>query len=341
MTTSSIKEVAHRAGVSVGTVSNVLNHPERVAESTRTRVLEAVALLGFVRNDSARSLRSGVANTVGLIVLDVANPFFTDVARGVEDACNETGSVVILCNSDDSGAKQERYLRVLQEQRVRGVLVTPARDAELPVAELRARGLAVVLLDRADDRADLCSVAVDDVVGGRLAAEHLVAEGHREFAFVTGPLGIRQCEDRRRGMRAALRDAGLRLGTSIRDVVVPAMNARSGAEAAGQLLAAGRLPSAVFCANDLLAMGLMRELLRAGVRIPRDVAVVGYDDIEFAAASAVALTSVRQPTYRLGRTAAELLFEESEQPRSHTHRQVVFRPELVVRESTTSGGGTR
>ncbi|MGW1991488.1 LacI family DNA-binding transcriptional regulator [Embleya sp. NPDC001921] len=341
MTTSSIKEVAHRAGVSVGTVSNVLNHPERVAESTRTRVLEAVALLGFVRNDSARSLRSGVANTVGLIVLDVANPFFTDVARGVEDACNETGSVVILCNSDDSGAKQERYLRVLQEQRVRGVLVTPARDAELPVAELRARGLAVVLLDRADDRADLCSVAVDDVVGGRLAAEHLVAEGHREFAFVTGPLGIRQCEDRRRGMRAALRDAGLRLGTSTRDVVVPAMNARSGAEAAGRLLAAGRLPSAVFCANDLLAMGLMRELLRAGVRIPRDVAVVGYDDIEFAAASAVALTSVRQPTYRLGRTAAELLFEESEQPRSHTHRQVVFRPELVVRESTTSGGGTR
>ncbi|MFE2873770.1 LacI family DNA-binding transcriptional regulator [Embleya sp. NPDC059259] len=341
MTTSSIKEVARRAGVSVGTVSNVLNHPERVAESTRTRVLEAVELLGFVRNDSARSLRSGIANTVGLIVLDVANPFFTDVARGVEDVCNESGSVVILCNSDDSGAKQDRYLRVLQEQRVRGVLVTPARDAELPVAELRARGLAVVLLDRTGDRADLCSVAVDDVAGGRMAGEHLVAEGHREFVFVSGPLTIRQCADRRRGMRAALRDAGLRLGTCTRDVVVPAMNARSGTEAAVRLLADGRLPSAVFCANDLLAMGLMRELSRAGVRVPQDVAVVGYDDIEFAAASAVPLTSVRQPTYRLGRTAAELLFEESEQPESHTHRQVVFRPELVVRESTTGGDETR
>ncbi|WP_439679527.1 LacI family DNA-binding transcriptional regulator [Embleya sp. MST-111070] len=341
MTTSSIKEVAHRAGVSVGTVSNVLNHPERVAESTRNRVLEAVELLGFVRNDSARSLRSGVANTVGLIVLDVANPFFTDVARGVEDVCNESGSVVILCNSDDSGTKQERYLRVLQEQRVRGVLVTPARDAELPVADLRARGLAVVLLDRGGDRADLCSVAVDDVLGGRLAAEHLVAAGRREFAFVSGPLSIRQCEDRRRGMRAALREAGLRLGTSTRDVTVPAMNARSGAEAARRLLDAGPPPAAIFCANDLLALGLMRELLRAGVRIPEDVAVVGYDDIEFAAASAVPLTSIRQPTYRLGRTAAELLLEESEHPDTHTHRQVVFRPELVVRESTIDGGEAR
>ncbi|MGC0419387.1 LacI family DNA-binding transcriptional regulator [Embleya sp. AB8] len=338
MTTSSIKEVARRAGVSVGTVSNVLNHPERVAEATRTRVLEAVELLGFVRNDSARSLRSGVANTVGLIVLDVANPFFTDVARGVEDVCNETGSVVILCNSDDSGAKQDRYLRVLQEQRVRGVLVTPARDAELPVVELRARGLAVVLLDRTDERADLCSVAVDDVAGGRLAAEHLLAEGHREVAFVSGPRSIRQCEDRRRGLRTALRDAGLHLGTAVREVLVPAMNARSGAEAAWRLLAAGPLPSAVFCANDLLAMGFLRELLRAGVRVPTDVALVGYDDIEFAAAAAVPLTSVRQPTYRLGRTAAELLFEESEEPDTHTHRQVVFRPELVVRESTAGGG---
>ncbi|MYV96920.1 LacI family DNA-binding transcriptional regulator [Streptomyces sp. SID3343] len=336
MASTSIKEVAREAGVSVGTVSNVLNRPDLVAEQTRVRVLDAIERLRFVRNDSARSLRSGRTNALGLVVLDVANPFFTDVARSVEDVAGESGAVVILCNSDDSAAKQDRYLRVLQEQRVRGVLITPAHDSRLPVDELRERGVAVVLLDHTGVRDDLCSVAVDDVAGGRLAATHLVARGHREFAFVSGALTIRQCADRRQGMRESVQAAGLRLGPSVRDVIVPGMNARSGAEAARVLLASGTdsLPSAVFCANDLLAMGLMRELLRAGVRVPEDVAIVGYDDIEFAAASAVPITSIRQPTLRLGRTAAELLLDECDDPEGHVHRQVVFQPELVAREST-------
>ncbi|HSA49597.1 MAG TPA: LacI family DNA-binding transcriptional regulator [Yinghuangia sp.] len=335
---TSIKEVARHAGVSVGTVSNVLNRPDRVAEATRNRVLDAIEHLGFVRNDSARSLRSGRTNALGLIVLDVANPFFTDVARGVEDVSSHTGSVVILCNSDDSVTKQETYLQVLQEQRVRGVLVTPAHESTLPIDALRSRGMAVVLLDRSGERPDLCSVAVDDVAGGQLATDHLIAAGHETFAFVSGPLTIRQCDDRRNGMRRALRAAGLRLGSSTRDVLVPAMNARSGAEAARRLLAGGRenLPRAVLCANDLLAMGFMREMLRAGVRIPEDLALVGYDDIEFAAASAIPITSIRQPTYQLGQTAAELLLDECENADTHAHQQVTFQPELVVRES--SGG---
>lgn len=336
--TTSIKEVARHAGVSVGTVSNVLNRPDRVAEATRNRVLDAIEHLGFVRNDSARALRAGRTNALGLIVLDVANPFFTEVARGVEDVSSHAGSVVILCNSDDSVTKQETYLQVLQEQRVRGVLVTPAHESALPIDALRGRGMAVVLLDRTGERPDLCSVAVDDVAGGRLATDHLIAAGHETFAFVSGPLTIRQCDDRRSGMRRALRAAGLRVGTSARDVLVPAMNARSGAEAARRLLAGGtdNLPRAVLCANDLLAMGFMREMLRAGVRIPEDIALVGYDDIEFAAASAVPITSVRQPTYQLGQTAAELLLDECENPDVHAHQQVTFQPELVVRES--SGG---
>ncbi|WP_436787848.1 LacI family DNA-binding transcriptional regulator, partial [Yinghuangia sp. YIM S10712] len=339
--TTSIKEVARHAGVSVGTVSNVLNRPDRVAEATRNRVLDAIEHLGFVRNDSARSLRSGRTNALGLIVLDVANPFFTDVARGVEDVSSHTGSVVILCNSDDSVTKQETYLQVLQEQRVRGVLVTPAHESTLPIDALRSRGMAVVLLDRSGERPDLCSVAVDDVAGGQLATDHLIAAGHETFAFVSGPLTIRQCDDRRNGMRRALRAAGLRLGSSTRDVLVPAMNARSGAEAARRLLAGGRenLPRAVLCANDLLAMGFMREMLRAGVRIPEDLALVGYDDIEFAAASAIPITSIRQPTYQLGQTAAELLLDECENADTHAHQQVTFQPELVVRESSGGGGG--
>src|SRR5262245_19896619 len=146
---ASIREVAERAGVSVGTVSNVLNRPDVVAPATRDRVRAAIAELGFVRNESARHLRAGRSRTVGLVVLDVSNPFFTDVARGVEDAASDAGLAVILCNSDESPSKERRYLSLLQEQRVQGVLITPVDAASDRLADLRARGIPVVLLDSA------------------------------------------------------------------------------------------------------------------------------------------------------------------------------------------------
>lgn len=182
-----IREVAQCAGVSPGTVSNVLNRPERVATATRTRVERAIAELGFVRNGSASTLRAGQNRAVGLAVLDVRNPFFTEVARGVEDVVGELGHAVILCSSGDSPDKQDANLRVLAEQRVRGVLITPVGEDDRPLRLLRDRGVSVVLLDRAGPSAGLCSVAVDDVTGGELAVRHLLSRTPGSIGYVTGP----------------------------------------------------------------------------------------------------------------------------------------------------------
>ncbi|MBG0829692.1 LacI family DNA-binding transcriptional regulator [Planomonospora sp. ID67723] len=328
MSAAGIRQVAEHAGVSPGTVSNVLNRPEKVSPSTRARVEASIRELGFVRHGSASTLRAGHSTTIGLSVIDIGNPFFTDVTAGVEDVASDRGYAVILSNSAGSRSKEERNLLVLAEQRVRGVLITPSDDSPEPLDRLRERGIHVVLVDHPAHRPDQCSVAVNDVVGGQTAVAHLLSGGARDIAYVTGPLTMRQCLDRRAGAGRALR------GRPLRVVEMPAMTPRAGQQAAEKLLSEGDLPDAVFCANDLLALGMLRGLMHAGVRVPDDVALIGYDDIDFAAASAVSLTSIRQPTYQLGRTAAELLLDECDNPGTHAHQQIMFQPELVVREST-------
>src|SRR6266700_3889475 len=331
---SGIREVAKRAGVSLGTVSNVLNRPEIVALETRQRVQQAIEEIGFVRNGSARQLRAGTSQHIGLVVLDVTNPFFTEVARGVEDLANQAGYVVILCNSDDSVEKEKHYLHVLEEQRTQGVLITPVQSDASYLQQFRQRGIAVVLLDRTSRSKDLCSVAVDDVLGGELAASHLLEKGHRRIGFVHGSLSIRQIADRRRGVIQAVKTAGLDPDRAIIDITTHAQSAKEGEECMEKLLNASIRPTAVFCANDLLALGLMRGLIKRGLAIPGDMALVGYDDVEFASVLATPLTSIRQPKYELGRAAAELLIDEAHHPTSHQHQHIVYQPELVVRESS-------
>lgn len=331
----SIREVANHAGVSVGTVSNVLNRPEIVAPATRTRVQAAIAELGFVPNATARQLRRGRGRVLGLVVLDVANPFFTDVARGVDDATNAAGMAVIFCNSDGDPAREASFLDLLEEQRVQGVLITPIDDANQRLLELRERGVLVVLLDRLARRPDLCSVSVDDRRGGELALRHLLESGHERIAFVGGPWRLEQVQDRFHGAMAAVREAG---GDErrLRYVETPQTTVAAGRDASGRILGHPRAtrPTAIFCANDLLALGVLQGLTRQRIRVPADMALVGYDDIDFAAAAAVPLSSVRQPRQRLGRAAAELLMDEANDPVGHQHRQIVFEPELVVRESS-------
>jgi len=333
---SGIREVAKRAGVSLGTVSNVLNHPELVAPETRQRVQQAIDEIGFVRNGSARQLRVGTSRHIGLVVLDVANPFFTEVARGVEDLANKAGYIVILCNSDDSLEKENHYLHVLEEQRTQGVLITPVQNDASYLQRLRRRGIAVVLLDRPSRIKDLCSVAVDDVRGGELAAAHLLETGHERIGFVHGPISIRQVADRRRGMLRAVKAAGLDPASTVVDIATRAQSAKEGEECIERLLGVGRKPTAVFCANDLLALGVMRGLIKRGISIPGDMALVGYDDVEFASVLATPLTSIRQPKYELGRAAVELLLDEAQNPTSHQHQHIIYQPELIVRESSGS-----
>ncbi|WP_380173612.1 LacI family DNA-binding transcriptional regulator [Kineococcus sp. DHX-1] len=327
---ATVKEVAQRAGVSLGTVSNVLNRPEVVSEALRTRVQDAIAELGFVRNESARQLRAGVSRTIAMVVLDVANPFFTDVIAGAEELAERHDALVVMCNSANSADREARHLRRLDQQRVLGVLLTPVHDApSSALTEVREHGTPVVLVDRGAAGATAqASVAVDDVLGGRLAGEHLVGAGHRALAYVGVAAPLRQVQDRLRGVREAVGAAG-----SVQVVDATAMSVRAGSQAAAQILAGPEQdrPTAVFCANDLLALGVLNECVRRGVRVPDELAVVGYDDIGFAATATVPLTSVRQPRELLGRTAVELLLAQVE---GRPAQQIVFEPELVVRRST-------
>ena len=321
--------------MSVGTVSNVLNRPDVVSPPTRERVLSAIADLGFVRNESARHLRAGRSRTIGLVVLDIANPFFTDVARGVEDAVNAEGLAVILCNSDDQRDKEAAYLDVLSEQRVQGVLITPTAGTNPALEAMRARGVPVVLLDRRAETADQCSVAVDDVLGGRLAAAHLLERGHRRIAFIGGRSPLPQVQERLEGVRSAVQEA---FG-STDDLTVfspDSLTVAGGREAGSRIVGmpAAQRPTAAVCANDLIALGLLQEMVRHGVRVPDEFAIVGYDDIDYAGAAAVPLTSVRKPRQELGAAAAELLLDEARSGGEHRHQQRLFQPELVVRESS-------
>jgi len=333
--TKSIRDVAAQAGVSVGTVSNVLNRPHLVAPATRARVQQAITALEFVRNESARQLRAGRSHTLGLVVLDVSNPFFTDVARGVEDAATEAGLAVILCNSDEKAERERRYLDLLEEHRVQGILITPVTGVSERLRQLQRRGTPVVLLDRWASTRNHCSVSVNDVYGGELAAAHLVEQGHRRIAFVGGPFTIKQVHDRHDGAGRALLAAGLP-ASALTTVETPALNFASGRAAGGQIadMPSRRRPTAAFCANDLVALGLLQEMTRRQLRAPDDLAIVGYDDIDFAAAAAVPLSSVRQPRDSLGRAAAQLLIEETSEDTRHGHRQIIFEPQLVVRDSS-------
>lgn len=330
-----VKDVAQLAGVSIGTVSNVLNHPERVSAATRERVNSAIEKLGFVRNAAASQLRAGLSRSVGLVVLNASNPFFTELARGAEDHASSQNISVLVGNSGEDPRREADYLDLFEEQRVRGVLLSPVGDVSARLTRLRARGIPTVLVDRQTYREDFSSVSVDDVEGGRLAAAHLVSLGRRRIAFAGGPTSLRQVRDRLDGARAALREAGLP-GPDVHETQAMTTAAGRGVADALLRLPVERRPDAVFAANDLLALGIMQGMLfRGSVRIPEDVALVGYDDIDFAASAAVPLSSVRQNATQLGRTAMELLLAEASSGAGFTPRQIVAQPELVARASTT------
>jgi len=334
MVSASVKDVAALAGVSVGTVSNVLNRPEKVSAEVTSRVQSAIDKLGFVRNDAARQLRAGMSHSVGLVVLDAANPFFTDLARGAEDRAAAEHFTVLVGNSNEDPGREAAYLDLFEQQRVRGVLISPVGNVIPRLEQLRRRGIPTVLVDRQADNLSFSSVAVDDLAGGEMAVAHLLSVGRRRIAFVGGPESIRQVADRLSGARKAVEAVP---GATLEVVATESLTVLSG-RAAGEAIrrrSAAERPDAIFAANDLLAVGVLQGLmLMGGVQVPQEIALIGYDDIEFAAAAVVPLSSIRQPSALIGSTALELLLREATPEAGFVPRQVVFPPELVVRAST-------
>jgi LacI family transcriptional regulator len=331
-----MNDVAAAAGVSRGTVSNVLNHPHLVSGSTVDAVQRAIEELGFVRNESARHLKAGTSRTIALIVLDISNPFFTDIARGVEEAASASGLAVLLCNSAERPDKEAAFVELLQEHRVQGVLMASSGRYTSQLQRMRERGTPVILLDHPFPAQEHCSVVVDHEAGGRLAAEHLLSVGHRAIAFV-GAIRYRQVQQRMQAARDHLGQAGHTLEVLETD----GLDVGAGRQAARALLGrpAVRRPSAIFCANDLLALGVLQEAMARGSSVPDDLAVMGYDDIPYAAAAAVPLSSIGQSGRQIGRLGATLLVEEVAEAEAHRHRAVELQPVLRARASTGAVAG--
>ena len=332
---SGMREVAQAAGVSVSTVANVLRRPDVVAPETRSRVEQAIRGLGYVPHGPARQLRGLPSPMVGSITLDLANPFYAELNRGIEDRLADAGCLLLACSTDMRADKERRLIELLREQAVRGIIISPVAPDGAALLEMNSRGTPVILVDHPGGDLDLCAVAVDNLRGGDLAAAHLLSLGHRHIAYLGGTVDPATISRRRDGARQAMTRAGLDPDRALLDVRMPLHPpplVDAAAAAVTQILSARPRPTAVLCLNDTAALGLLRGLDAAGMRVPDDISVVGYDDLPFAAHLAPALTTVHQPNYDLGHAAADLLLDEALP--EHAHRHLTLQPSLRVRAST-------
>ncbi|HEY8457404.1 MAG TPA: LacI family DNA-binding transcriptional regulator [Actinopolymorphaceae bacterium] len=325
-----MSDVAHRAGVSAATVSRALNNHPTVHPELVERVRQAATELGYQPNRVARSLRRRAGSVWALVISDIENPFFTSVARGVEDVALQSGYSVVLCNTDENLARERRYLDVVLAEQAAGVVIAPASD-RTDISLLRDHGVPAVTIDRRIHNVDVDSVVVDNFAGAKRAVIHLLEAGYERVACISGPAKLTTAVERRNGYVAALRESGR--GVDRRYIRQADYRVEGGYQAALELLELTPPPDALFVANNLMAAGAMRALRERGLDVPEAIGVVGFDDSPWAPLMAPALTIVEQPTYRLGTEAARLLLRRLRDPSASTEA-VVLATELRVRESS-------
>ncbi|HMN60118.1 MAG TPA: LacI family DNA-binding transcriptional regulator [Anaerolinea sp.] len=328
-----IQDVARLAGVAPITASRAISRSGYVSEDVRQRVQRAAAELGYVPNTLARSLRSHRTHTLALILTDITNPFFTTVARGVEDAASDAGYMVMFCNTDENEAEEQKYLQMLLEKRVDGLLLVPARGGLESVAAAQAQKIPVVVIDR---RAPGCQADVVrcDSAGGAYDLGRLLAGlGHQRIALLNGPRDVSTAADRAEGFARAMRESGLADGML---ALEGRFTQASGAEMTREALSREPRPTALIAANNFIAIGALNALREMGLRIPEDVALAGFDDLPPALVTFPFLTVAAQPAYEMGRRAASLLIDRLEGRVEAECSEIVLPTELIVRAS--SGG---
>jgi LacI family transcriptional regulator len=329
---ATVGDVAARAGVSRATVSYTFTQPDRVSPELRQRVLAAADELGYVGNDAARRLRVGHSLALGLLVSSTANPVYAEIAAGAEAEAAAHGRFILVANSDESRERERAYLKFFESQQVSGILAVPVAGVPAELIELRKRGTPFVLVGIAEGPHDYPAISGDNERGGHLAASHLLAQGRRRLLFAGGPHP--HVDLRLAGAERAVAESAT--PATLEVIRVRVQTAKAGEAVAGEL--AGRskpaLPDGIVAGNDLLALGLLHGLITAGIRVPEDLSLVGYDDIEFADFAIVPLTTIRHPSAALGASAVRILLGlEKEQD-----AQGRFDPELVIRATSLPGG---
>lgn len=330
---ATIHDVAKRAGVSAATVSHVINNSRFVSAETRQKVVSAIEALRYRRDGVARSLRRSETGTIGLIISDITNPYFSDLVRGVEDAVygRRGGDNLILCNTDEDDAKERLYLDVLMEKRVDGLIVAPAGGNRDYFSELVASSFPLVFVDRFLPEVEADSVVVDNRRAAFDLVSHLVRLGHRRIAVMKATLAATSIDERIDGYRAALVTARIPFDGEL--LFQSSSDIEEARQVGLEILRARSLPTAVFCTNNFMTLGLMGALTELNLRCPDDIAIVGFDDFPWATSFHPKLTVVAQPSYAIGERAVSLLFDRMSKDAGAEIRQEILDTTILIRES--------
>jgi LacI family transcriptional regulator len=328
---STIKDVAALAGISYTTVSHVLNKSRPVSDEVRRKVEAAIIQLDYVPSAVARSLKAKATSTIGLLIPNGINPYFAELARGIEDYCERNGFCVILCNSDDNPEKQRSYLRVLLEKRVDGLIVSSVGGDAGLAAGLAAVRTPMVIVDRDLEGIVADLVRIDHELGAYLATCHLLELGHRHIACICGPAETSVARMRLAGYRRAMHEAQVLVPNEW--VVESDFTSPAGYQAAVGLLAQNS-PTAIFAGNDMIGIGVLRAAAERNIRVPSDLSVIGFDDIQMSRYVYPALTTVGQSILKLGEMAAEVLLRRIAAPAATAVEHRIVKPGIVLREST-------
>jgi LacI family transcriptional regulator len=330
---ATIHDVAKRAGVAPITVSRVINHSGYFSQDTRERVEAAIAELEYVPNRLARSLRSKRTNTLALVLTDITNPFFTTVARGVEDTASDAGFTVVFCNTDESETEERKYLQVVLQQQVDGILLVPARSTPESVEMIQKQGTPVVVLDRKmPPTTQVDVVRCENVEGAYQLVKLLIGLGHRQIAVLSGPKIVSTAEDRVVGYQQAMSEAGLNETTDL--IYYGAFTQDSGYELTRKVLAVQPPPTAIFAANNLIGIGALKATQDAGLHVPEDIAMVSYDDLPANLVTFPFFTVAVQPAYEMAKKATQLLLARLSGGPSIPCQEVVLPTEIIIRKSS-------
>ncbi|MDO6705456.1 substrate-binding domain-containing protein [Photobacterium sp. 1_MG-2023] len=328
---ATIKDVARMAGVSTTTVSHVINKTRFVAEATQKKVLAAVEELNYAPSAVARSLKCNTTSTIGMLVTKSTNPFFAELVHGVEEYCYKAGYTLILCNTEGNLAKQKDYLRMLSEKRVDGLLVMCSDlDDQLLEQLERQRDLPMVIMDWGPARPKCDNIQDNAELGGYLATRHFIDNGHTLIGCLSGQTDKSTCRERLKGFRKAMSESGLPVNEDW--IIEGDFECESAVDAAKVFIAMENRPTAIFCFNDIMAMALISTFAQAGINVPEDVSIIGYDNIDLTPYFSPPLTTIHQPKRRLGKTAVEILMERVKD-KNHAFQTFEINPELVIRHS--------
>ena len=331
--TVTIKDIAERAGVSIATVSRALYDTGYVKNETREKILEVAKSLGY-RTHKEDEISKVKTNLAGVIVSDITNPFFTQVVRGIEDVLSSAGYSLLLCNADENIEKETNYLRVLQNKKVDGIILAPAGGDHKGIRGIVNKGIPLVLIDRLIDGLEADSVIIDNISGAYEGVSHLIYEGYKRIGIITGPLEVMTAKERLEGYKKALTEARIGFDESL--VENGGYTQEGGYRAAKRLIERAK-PDALFITNNVMTTGVLLALKEMKIKIPEEVGIVGFDDLEWAPLIDPPLTTISQPIYTIGSTAAQLLLHRLSRGTKLRKEVVVLKPELIIRESSRRG----